>query len=132
VVVIGRPEPALTTFVRRAADALDVPLVPLADVAGPDEVARLAAFDGWVTTGEYDAGLAALLQRAEALVHLDLAEPTTLTSIVKRTLRRVRTENAPSPDWAWLGAAGLVRPDLGVVRLTRNDEVEGWLRSVAP
>ncbi|MFC5729643.1 MULTISPECIES: hypothetical protein [Nocardioides] len=130
VIVTGIPGPALTTFAERVTNVLDVPLVPLTDLAGPDEVARLAAFEGWVVTGEYDATLVALLERAEAMVHLDLAEPTTLTSLVKRTLRRVRADAAPSPEQAWIRAAGAIRADLDVVRLTRPDEVEGWLRSI--
>lgn len=130
MVVTGPAGPALDAFAQRAADGLDVPLVPLADLAGPDEVARLAAFDGWVATGEYDATLVAVLERAQAMVHLDLVEPTTLTSLVRRTLRRVRADAVPAPDQAWIGAAGAIRADLDLVRLTRPDEVEGWLRSV--
>ena len=130
VVVTGAPGPGLEDFVRRTAEVLDVPLVPLAELAGPEEVGRLAAFEGWVTTGDYDGTRAVLLDRAEALVHLDVAEPVTLTGLVRRTLRRVRADAAPRPEQAWLSSAGSVRPGLPVVRLTRADEVEDWLRSV--
>lgn len=131
VVVTGAPGPALETFAQRTADALDVPLVPLGELTGPDDLTRLASFEGWVTTGEYDARCVPLLERAEALVHLDMA-PTTLTGRVKRTLKRVRAEATPPPDRAWLAAAATLRPDLGAVLLTRADEIDAWLRSVSP
>jgi hypothetical protein len=131
VVVTGPAGPALDTFVRRTADTLDVPLVTVAELAAPADVARLAAFDGWVTTGVYDARLAPVLERAEALVHLDLAEPTTLSGLVKRTLKRVRADAAPPAEQAWLAALQVLAPALPVVRLARSDEVEEWLRRLS-
>lgn len=133
VVVTGQPGDALDTFVRRTAEVLDVPLVPLAELTGAEEVAQLAAFDGWVTTGTYDARCAALLQRAQLLVHHDVPEPTTLTGLVRRTLKRVRAENvAPEQDWlAAVPAARPEPPELPIVRLQRPVDVEDWLRSLA-
>ncbi len=125
----GTAGPALDTFARRAADVIDVPLVPLAELLGADDVARLAAFDGWIAAGEYDAGRAPLLDRAEALVHHDLPAPVSLTGIVRRTLRRVRAELGAEPD-AWVATAAAAHPALPVVRLTRADDVEHWLRAV--
>lgn len=130
VVVAGSPGSALDTFLRRAAECLDVPLVPLAELSGAEDVARLAAFDGWVTTAEYDAARAPLLERADTLVHLDLPVATTLTGLVRRTLRRVRSDATPASDLSWIATAAAQHDGLRVVRLGSPEDVEAWLRSV--
>jgi hypothetical protein len=96
VVVAGTPGDALAVFLHRLASALDVPLVPLADLSGPSEVARLAAFDGWVTTADAAWARPLLLERADLLVRVDL-EPASFAGRVRRTLRRIAALLPPDP-----------------------------------
>ena len=110
-VVTGTPGPLLTGFLQRLAAVLDVPQVPLDGLAGADLV-RLAEFDGWVTTGErYDAR-AALLDRADLVVVVLTEEPGTLRGLVRRTVRRMRSD-APEVDLAWVEALAQLPETLG-------------------
>ncbi|HWJ08546.1 MAG TPA: hypothetical protein VNS46_04165 [Nocardioides sp.] len=129
-VVTGSPAPLLATFLSRLAAALDVPLVPSAELTGPDDLATLAAFDGWVTTGErYDAR-AVLLDRADLVVVVLGEEPGTLRSLMRRTVRRIRAEAQPEVDVAWVEALPATHPGLEVVRLVGTDAVEAWLSTL--
>ncbi|MBM7519414.1 hypothetical protein [Nocardioides nitrophenolicus] len=128
VVVAGTPGDQLTGFLERLAATLDVPLVPLADLSGPSEVARLAAFDGWVTTAEDAWARPLLLERAELLVRAELAAAS-FAGRVRRTLRRIRSE-VREPDHGWVDGASLVHPRLAVVRLPDPAAAEAWLRSL--
>ena len=128
VVVAGTPGDALAVFLHRLASALDVPLVPLADLSGPSEVARLAAFDGWVTTADDAWARPMILERAEVLVRVDL-EATSFAGKVRRTLRRIRSDaREREPDLGWVDRAPLVHPRLAVVRLPDPEAAETWLR----
>ncbi|WP_408896261.1 hypothetical protein ACJ5H2_15240 [Nocardioides sp. R1-1] len=128
VVVAGTPGDALTGFLRRLAGALDVPLVPLADLSGPAEVARLAAFGGWVTTAEDAWARPVLLERAELLVQVDL-EAASFAGRVRRTLRRIRPD-AREPDQGWVEGARLAHPGLEVARLPDAVSADTWLASL--
>ncbi|WP_207006444.1 hypothetical protein [Nocardioides aromaticivorans] len=126
VVVAGSPAPLLTTFLERLAAVLDLPLVPLSELANRTDLEALAAFDGWVTTAErYDAR-AVLLERADLVVTVLAEEPGTLRSLVRRTVRRIRSD-APEVDLAWVEALPVSHPDLPAVRLVGSDAVEAWL-----
>ncbi|GAA3551771.1 hypothetical protein [Nocardioides daeguensis] len=129
VVVAGTPGDALADFLHRLATALDVPLVPLGDLTGPSEVARLAAFDGWVTTAEEAWARPLLLERADLLVRVDLA-PTTFAGRVRRTLRRIRSE-VREPDLGWVDRAPAIHPRLQVVRVPDPDSAERWLHALS-
>lgn len=127
VVVAGSPAPLLTTFLARLAGALDLPLVPLAELSGRADLETLAAFEGWVTTAErYDAR-AVLLDRADLVVVVLAEEPGTLRSLVRRTVRRIRADASPEADLAWVEALPVSHPGLPVVRLVGADAVEAWL-----
>lgn len=131
VVVTGGPAPLLATFLTRLATALDVPLVPLDALSGRADLDTLAAFDGWVTTGErYDAR-AVLLERADLVVVVLAEEPGTLRSLVRRTVRRIRADAAPEVDLAWVEALPLSHPGLEAVRLVGSDAVETWLAGLS-
>lgn len=126
-VVAGGPDPLLATFLTRLAAALDVPLVPVDELSGRADLDTLAAFDGWVTTGErYDAR-AVLLDRADLVVVVLAEEPGTLRSLVRRTVRRIRSEASPEVDLTWTEALPTSHPGLEVVRLVGRDAIEAWL-----
>lgn len=130
-VVTGGPAPLLATFLTRLAAALDVPLVPLDALSGRADLDTLAAFDGWVTTGErYDAR-AVLLERADLVVVVLAEEPGTLRSLVRRTVRRIRSDAAPEVDLAWVEALPLSHPEVPAVRLVGSDAVEAWLAGLS-
>lgn len=130
VVVAGAPGEALSAFLQRLATVLDVPLVPLADLSGPGEVARLAAFDGWVTTADEAWQRPLVLERTEVLVRVDLASAT-FAGKVRRTLRRIRSDvREREPDLGWVDRAPAIHPRLAVVRLPDPDSAETWLRSL--
>jgi len=128
VVVAGFPAEPLAAFLERLAAALDVPLVPLAEVSGPAELARLAAFDGWVTTAEDAWARPTLLERAELLVRAEL-EAASFAGRVRRTLRRIRAEGR-EPDLGWVDQLAPTHPEVAVVRLPDPDAAEAWLRSL--
>ena len=128
VIVAGSPGDALTAFLDRLAGTLDVPLVPSGELATPADAARLADFDGWVSTGDHPGARAHLLERAQLVVHL--AEATgSLRSLVRRTVRKIRAD-APAPDLTWLDALPLTHPELAVLKLTGQAEVDAWLGSL--
>ncbi|MFB9768095.1 hypothetical protein ACFFOS_27210 [Nocardioides kongjuensis] len=132
VVVAGAPGDPLAAFLTRLASTLDVPLVPLADLSGPSEVARLAAFDGWVTTADEAWARPLVLERSDVLVRVDL-EAATFAGKVRRTLRRIRSEaREREPDLGWVDRAPLIHPRLTVLRLPDPDAAESWLRSLDP
>ncbi|MBM0125586.1 hypothetical protein [Pimelobacter simplex] len=130
VVVAGTPGDALAVFLHRLATTLDVPLVALTELSGPSEVARLAAFDGWVTTADEAWARPLVLERAEVLVRVEL-EPASFAGKVRRTLRRIRSDaREREPDLGWVDRAPAVHPQLAVVRLADRDAAESWLRSL--
>lgn len=130
VVVAGSPAPLLAAVLERLADTLDLPLVPLAELSGRDDLEALAAFDGWVTTAErYDAR-AVLLDRADLVVTVLADEPGTLRSLVRRTVRRIRSDASPELDLAWADALPLSHPGLPAVRLVGTDAIEAWLEAL--
>ncbi|MBU2696352.1 hypothetical protein [Pimelobacter sp. 30-1] len=138
VVVAAAPGEQLSAYLDRLAEVLDLPLVPLADLAGPAEVDRLAAFDGWVTTGEEAWARPALLERADLVALVDLVGPETFTGRVRRTLRRLRTdarerdrERERETDLAWVEGLALTHPGLAVVRLPDPAAAETWLRALS-
>ncbi|MDQ6522263.1 hypothetical protein RB608_01560 [Nocardioides sp. LHD-245] len=129
VVVAGSPGEQLSAYLTRLAAALDVPLVPLAELSGPAEVARLAAFDGWVTTADEEWARPQLLGRAELLLQVEL-EAAGFAGRVRRTLRRIRSE-ARAPDLGWVASAPFEHPGLEIVRLPDADAADRWLRELA-
>ncbi|WP_436699331.1 hypothetical protein [Nocardioides sp. BYT-33-1] len=128
VVVAGAPGEQLAAFLARLAAALDVPLVPLAELSGPAEVARLAAFDGWVTTADEEWARPTLLGRADLLLQVDL-DPAGFTGRVRRTLRRIRSD-LRAPDLGWVATAASGLPGLEVLRLADADAADRWLRAL--
>jgi len=136
VVVAGGPDEPLGAFLDRLAALLDLPAVPLADLAGPSEVTRLAAFDGWVTTSEDAWARPALLERADLVVLADLNAPEGFTGRVRRTLRRIRPDARErdrdrGPDLAWAEGLAHTHPWLDVVRLADPASAEDWLRALS-
>ena len=127
MLVTGAPGRELDDFVRRLTAVLDLPLVLPPDLSGPGDVAELAAFDGWVTTAGQPPW-PALLDRAEVVVQV-LPEVSTLRSLVRRTVRKIRAE-APDPTATWVDALPLSHPDLVVVRLTGEAESTAWLHDL--
>ena len=118
-----------------------------------DDVHRVVAGASWVSEWQYAAMRDVLLDRADLLVWLDLPRRVVMTRVVRRTLRRrLRREvlwngNVEPPlwtflterdhivRWAWrthsrtrdrVTAAGAVRPELVVVRLTSVAQVSAW------
>jgi hypothetical protein len=131
VAVVGDPGPVLEGFLTRAAQALDVPLVGAEAVPSVADATRLAAFDGWLTTAVGRADLRPiLLDRADLVVVVRSEAPGTLRGLVRRTVRRLRTDQ-PEVDVSWLEALALTRPTLPVARLDGPDAVEDWLRRLA-
>lgn len=130
VIAAGASGPALTSFLERLAAILDVPLVPLAELADPAEAAQLAGFDGWVTTSEYDAARALLLDRADLVVHVSPDEPGTLRGLVRRTVRKMRADGS-APDLSWLETLPLTHPDLPVAHLAGPTATEAWLAALS-
>lgn len=131
VVVAGADGPVLTSFLDRVAAALDVPLVRLDELAGPDDAARLAAFDGWVTTAEPAPARTVVLDRADLVVLVLTEEPGTLRSLVRRTVRRMRADATPPPDLTWFDALPVTHPGLASARLVGPALIEEWLGALA-
>ncbi|KRB77138.1 hypothetical protein ASE01_10345 [Nocardioides sp. Root190] len=127
MVVAGATGPVLTGFLERVATALDVPLVPVTELAGPAEVEALAAFDGWVTTAAPEGALAELVERADLVVVLLNEEPGSFRGRVRRTVRRMRADAPAELDLAWFDALALTRPELATVRLVGNPAIEAWV-----
>lgn len=119
-----------------------------------DDVEALAASEHWVTEWQYRDARPILLARCDLVVWLDVPRSVAMRRVVRRTLRRrVRREvlwngNVEGPlwkifvdpehiiRWAWTThrrAAERVdetrkhRPDLPVVRLRDEAEVQRWL-----
>lgn len=120
----------MSSFLERLAAALDVPLVPLADLADPSAAAELAAFDGWVTTSEDDAARALLVDRADLVVHVSHDEPGTLRGLVRRTVRRIRADGV-EPDLTWLATLGAAHPEVAFVHLAGPTATEAWLAAIS-
>ncbi len=123
----GGPAALLEDVAARLAATLDVPLVAAAGLAGPAEVERLGAFEGWVSTAERPEDRAVLLPRAELVVVVLGEEPGTLRSLVRRTVRRIRAEDATVPELSWVELVPATYPDTEVVRLVGDAAVEAWL-----
>lgn len=127
VLVADAGSPAQAAAVARVAALLDLPLVLPSDRPHPDDLARLAAFDGWVAVLGAGEDPAALLRRAELVVEVQFDVPGTLRGLVRRTVRRIRADASPAPDLSWLDDLATARPDLAVARLSGAEEIERWL-----
>lgn len=123
----GADGPVLTSFLDRVAAALDLPLVRLDELTGPDDATSLAAFDGWVTTAEPATARPAVLDRADLVVLVLTEEPGTLRSLVRRTVRRMRADATPPPDLTWFDALPLTHPEIASARLVGSAVIEEWL-----
>jgi adenylate kinase family enzyme len=118
------------------------------------EVAALAAAPTWVTEWQYGKARPLLLRRADLLVWLDLPRVVVMRRVLRRTAQRRLTKtvlwngNVEPPlstffsdrdhiiRWAWrthdetverVATAVALRPELSVVRLTNQQDVELWL-----
>ena len=101
--VVGTSGSGKTTFARRLAARLRVPLIELdalnwgpnwtpAEVDTFRERARLATWaDAWVCDGNYSAVRAIVLERSDTVVWLDLPLRTCLWRVIRRTARRSRS-----------------------------------------
>jgi adenylate kinase family enzyme len=119
-----------------------------------DDVVAFTGQPTWVTEWQYGAARPLLLRRADLLVWLDLPRPVVMRRVVRRTVHRRLTKTVlwngnveppfstlfTDPDhivrWAWrthhesaerVAQAMGSRPDLSVVRLTGQSEVDRWL-----
>lgn len=124
-----------------------------------DEIRALAATDTWITEWQYSATRPLLADRADLLVWLDLPFRITLTRVVRRTFRRrLRREmlwngNVEPPlhtfftskehilRWAiatrrkhheLVPALAGTHPELVIVRLRSQGEVDSWLARISP
>ena len=120
----------MTSFLERLAAVLDVPLVPLAELTDPLDADHLASFDGWVTTSEYDATRALLLDRADLVVHVTHEEPGTLRGLVRRTVRRMRADGS-EPDLGWLATISESHPDVAFTHLAGPTAAAAWLAALS-
>lgn len=167
VSVVGTSGSGKTTVGRKLAAALGVPYVELDALhhIGPnwteasaeelkEKVARAIAGDGWVVDGNYETKIGDLVvERADALVWLDLPLRVSLARLWQRTSRRIRDdvelwggnkESWKSAVWGreslfvWairshvrrkrtLPARLAAHPHLRVVRLRSQAEVDAWL-----
>jgi adenylate kinase family enzyme len=105
VAVIGNTCSGKTTFSRALARRLGVPHVELdalfwkpgwqqstAEEFKPRVVEALEPLDGWVVDGNYRTKLGDyVLGRADMIVWLDAPLQTTMSRVVRRTVRRLRT-----------------------------------------
>lgn len=118
------------------------------------DVAAFAARGHWVTEYQYSGVRPLLLDRADLMVWLDLPRGRQLLRVVRRTVGRRRrreelwngnveaslwrlfTDRDHIIRWAWrtrgqaaelVGAARATRPDLPVVRLRSQRQVDGWV-----
>lgn len=168
IAINGRAGAGKSTLARRLAAALDLPYTEIDSLqhgAGwrrrptfVEDVSAIIDGDRWVIEFQYDDTRPLILDRADALVWLDLPLALTTWRVVRRTLTRRlrRTElwngNREGPlwrilvdeehiiRWAWTSrheAALRIawvrkqRPDLPVVRLRSRRAVEDWLASLS-
>lgn len=128
ILVAGVSGVGKSTLAARASVALDIPYVEMDDLHwGPDwaprpdfldEVRALAARDAWITEWQYASARPIVLERAEAIVWLDLPTPVQMARLARRTVsRRVRR----TPIWS----AGLVEPPLRTA-LSDPDHILRW------
>lgn len=127
MVVAGATGPVLSSFLDRVAAALDVPLVPVAELTGTAEVEALASFDGWVTTAAPEGARPELVERADIVVLLLNEEPGSFRGRVRRTVRRMRSDAPAELELGWFDALALARPELTRVRLVGTPAIEAWL-----
>lgn len=119
-----------------------------------DDVVALAAHDNWVTEWQYQTARPLLAARADTLVWLDLPAGIALSRVVRRTLRRNLTHevlwNGNTERGLWnavatrdgviqwairtrkkyttlVPAAEAANPNLQVIRLESQGQVESWL-----
>ena len=157
-----------TTFARAVAERLGVPFYELDALNhGPNwteataeelraSVEPLVAQDGWVIDGGYFPKLGSLVfDRADTIVWIDLPVRTWLPRLVRRTVRRIRTQeelwngNRETVRGAFLGWNALVPwalrahfsrrrrypvrlASLPAVRLRTQGEVDRWLETLTP
>lgn len=118
------------------------------------DVEAFSAEPSWVTEWQYSAVRERLAQRADLLVWLDLNRAMVMRRVVKRTVRRrlcrqvlwngnvepplwtLFTDREHIVRWAWsthhksaqrVTAVQQERPDLVIVRLRDQDDVEQWI-----
>jgi adenylate kinase family enzyme len=101
--VVGTSGSGKTTFAERLAARLGIPFIQLDALNwGPnwtpaevetfrDRVRDAVAADSWVCDGNYSAVRPIVLDRADAVVWLDLPLRTCLWRVIRRTARRART-----------------------------------------
>jgi adenylate kinase family enzyme len=172
IVIAGISGNGKTTLGRRLARRLGVPFTELDALMHqpgwvPAEIetfrreveAVIAASDGWVVDGMYQAQLGDLvLRRADTLVWLDQPLPLVLRRLVKRAVKDIVTKrdlfNGNRQTWRyalftrdsligfaikshfkrrreWPEGIG-APPDLEIVRLRSPGEVDRWLECQAP
>ncbi|HEX5505296.1 MAG TPA: hypothetical protein VFW96_21945 [Thermomicrobiales bacterium] len=113
--VIGGPGSGKTTLARRLGDALGVPTCDLDAVAYPAhrkrpggerraEAERIAAGEGWVTEGIYLGWVEPLLERADAIVWLDVPWRVAAWRIATRHLAASLAGTNEHAGWRRLAA----------------------------
>ena len=164
VLVAGTSGSGKSTLAARIGERLGIPHVEIDALfhgpgwtERPDFVEQVMSFAGgpsWVTEWQYSQVRAALLQRADLLVWLDVPRHVVMRQVVTRTARRrLRREqlwgvNVEPPfrtiltdpehivRWAWtthgktqvrVSGAQELRPELPVVRVTGRADAERWL-----
>jgi adenylate kinase family enzyme len=156
-----------TTLARRLSSVLDLPYTEIdALFHGPGwtplptfqaEIDALVGEDRWVTEWQYEYARPLLAEHADLLVWVDPPFRVTLTSVVRRTVRRrlLREElwngnregplhtffTDPEHIVRWtistrnryderIAKVATQRPDLPIVRLRSRREADRWLREV--
>ncbi|WP_105565184.1 P-loop NTPase family protein [Microbacterium halophytorum] len=128
ILVAGVTGVGKTTLAARVGRLLDVPHVEIDDLHwGPgwaprpdflDEVRKLASSGAWVTEWQYSDARPILLDRAQALVWIDLPFRVQYWRLIKRTVRRRVRRVA-------LWRAGMVEPPLWTI-FTNPEHILRW------
>lgn len=162
MLVLGSGGAGKSTLSAALAQALALPCVhldraywqpgwtPTPPDAWRQRVAQLADEPAWVMDGNFSDTLPTRLERAQAVVWLDLPRSLCLSRVLRRVLRQwgqVRPDMAPGcpeqPDlafleWVWAFprrsrprvAALLAQSGLPVACFTRPESVNRWMRRV--